>query len=163
MSLIVLIGIGLLLLLIFARKDVGLVKIVLGVLDVFLIVVCILGYLRKDDIFLSIPGTRIDDSGVIEVDNNGSFYLESSQGTFLDNKFYLPASENDLYDWLNKTKKNVFMYIVSGDKITYSRNLGVYREGMESEIHEAYSSWKSYGTIPSETVRYWFYVFYIDV
>lgn len=164
MSIVVAIGLGLLILLAFGRKDASMIKVCVGVVELGLIAVCVLSYMRKDDIFLQIPGTRIESSTVTEVANTGSFYLDSSQSAYMDNKFFLSdGSRSDLTNWLEGTTKNVYLYISDGNKTLYSKNLGVYSNGMESSIMSMYSSWKSDGVVPSNAIRYWFLCFYFEV
>ena len=164
MSIIILVGIILLVLLIFSRQDATMIKVVLGLVELCLLIVCFLGYTRNDDLFLKIPGTRIDSSSTISVSNSGSFYVESSQSAMFDNKFYVSdGSSSELSNWLESTNKNVFLYIVDGNKTVYSKNLGVYEEGMTADIIKTYNSWRADGVVPAGHAKYWFFIFYLEV
>lgn len=164
MSIVILVGVILLVFLFFSRKDATMIKIVLGLVELLLLVLCYFGYTRQDDLFLKIPGTRIESASTISVPNTGSFYVESSQSAMLDNKFYISdGSSSDLYDWLSDTSKNVFLYIVDGNKTVYSRNLGLYDEDMAADIMRTYNSWKAEGVVPAGHATYWWYCFYFEV
>lgn len=164
MSIIVVIGVILLLILMFGKKEITLMRIVLGVVELALLIVCLLAFTRHDDLFLKVPFTRIDSTSGVEVSNTGTFYLESSQSALVENKFYLSGENSDeMRTWLADTKKNVYIYISDGNKTLYSKNLGTYKDGMEDTIIDVYSSWKADGVIPGDASRYWFLVFYLEV
>lgn len=164
MSIVVAIGVVLLIFGLLSRKEAFLLKALLLLTELFLICVTMLAVNRKDDIFLQIPGTSIENAAVIEVGNSGTMYLDSSQSAYMDNKFFLSdGDKGGVADWLQNTKKNVFIYIAQGSKILYKRNLGTYESGMESEIWSIYNSWKSGGSVPSDSIRYWLLFFYLEV
>lgn len=163
MSIIVAAGLALLIAGIMSEKW-GLVRHAVGLVAIVLITVALLAYARRDDDFLKIPGTRIDNSGVVEVSNDGSMYLDSSSSAFIPNKFFLDSNNSDeLSEWLSETEKTVHLYIVKGNKTLYSQNLGLYSSGMEKSIRSIYASWKADGVVPSDAIRYWFLFFYLEV
>lgn len=164
MSIVVAVGVLILALLALSRKEAFLLKTTIGVAALCFIAVTILAFNRMDEIFLKIPGARIENSAVIEVNNSGSMYLDSSQSAYIENKFFLSdAGFDDMSDWLSETKKSVHLYVVEGSKIIYHRNLGLYEDGMESSVRSIYRSWKQDGVVPADAIRYWFFVFYLEV
>lgn len=164
MSIVVAVGVLLLALLAFSRKEAFLLKTVIGVAILCLLGVTFVAVNRNDDVFLQIPGTHIENSAVVEVSNSGSMYLDSSQSAYIDNKFFMSDEGfDDLSDWLEDTKKAVHLYIVDGSKTLYHRNLGTYEAGMESSVRSIYRSWKQDGVVPADAVRYWFLIFYLEV
>lgn len=164
MSIVVAIGLLTLFLIIISRKEAFLLKSSTGVVILALLIVTFLSVNRKDDIFLQIPGTRIENSAVFEVSNSGSMYLDSSQSVYIDNKFFMSDDGfDDLSDWLEETQKAVHLYIVDGSKTLYHRNLGLYEDGMEASVRSIYRSWKNDGVVPADAIRYWFLIFYLEV
>lgn len=164
MSIVVAIGLLTLFLIIISRKEAFLLKSSTGVVILVLLIVTFLSVNRKDDIFLQIPGTRIENSAVVEVSNSGSMYLDSSQSVYIDNKFFMSDDGfDDLSDWLEETQKVVHLYIVDGSKTLYHRNLGLYEDGMEASVRSIYRSWKNDGVVPADAIRYWFLIFYLEV
>lgn len=164
MSIVIAAGFFLLMLLVSSRQESFFRKAFFGVATLVLISMTGLALSGNLEMFLKVPGTRYETMSAVEVPVSGAMYLESTQSPFLDNKFYVTGDNmSEVSEWLKSTSKSVHMKVVSGDRLLYSRNLGVYSEGMENDIKSVYSSWQSNGSIPLGKTRYWFLLFYLEV
>lgn len=164
MSIIVVIGVSLFGVLLFGQKEKWWPKMIFGCVALCLIIVSLVGAYGQTETFLKIPFTRIEDLEYVEVSNSGSFVLESSQSSILTNEFVVTDDNgSEMDEWLLDTTKSVTVRISSGSKTLYSKNLGLYRDGMNSDIRTIYTSWKDKGVVPNGTTKYWFFGLYLEV